>query len=374
MLPTDTADLRAAAKRFAELVSPALAAHALGAAEDRLTRPLIDADDRRKSLLLNRFTRHAQLDCMALLDAAGIDAVTLKGFANAHTLYDDPDARVVGDIDVLIREATLEATLSTLAGHGFRFRAGTGRACGFVSDASYLPFVSADGACNLDIHIRPDAYPVHRSLDTEGVFAASRAVPAGGLMIRVPCREHSFLLAASNAAKDKFGPFSARKLLDAVVLLRGPEAVDWQLVLDLARRGRYLRPVRAFLGILVRLGAHTGALPPALAAPFSAPVAGEFERAYKACRDLFPGTLGLLALLRRELLLCTEPTVGLHNNWMRMRGLVRPGSGIPPQARAAFGAIDRPPSSSHRPWRGRSAMMAPSGRSGVRSPGPRRRP
>ena len=264
---------------------------------------------------------------------AGIETVYLKGFANAHTLYTDPDVRTVGDVDVLVRNDDLDRVIQLLSSRGFRFRGAAERSWGFISTASYVPFVSADGACNLDIHIQPDAYPVYRSLTADDMFAASRETNADTLPFRVPCAEHNLILSASNAAKDKFGPFCARKLVDAIVLLQTESHIDWSQIEVIARNGRFLRPVQVFLALLRRLGAPVTAASSGLDLSSKGLVAAEFERTFRDYRDLFPHTPGVLALLRRELLVCTEPSVGLYNSWLRLRGLVRPQSGIPPGAR-----------------------------------------
>ena len=186
----------------------------------------IDADQAAHSRLNNRLNGGVQRRWAGDIGGLGIPLVYLKGFALAHTLYDDPDVRTIGDLDVLVRAADRDRLIAALADRGFNFQPQPRAPWGFISRASYMPFVSADGLCNLDIHIHPDCYPAYRSLTTELVFAAADAVHVGDTTIRVPDAGHSFLLCVTNAAKDKFGPYAIRKLVDAAMLVRR-RRLDW---------------------------------------------------------------------------------------------------------------------------------------------------
>ena len=108
--------------------------------------------------------------------AAEIDVVFIKEFANAHTLYPDLALRIQGYLDILVRLTDFNRLVDFLVAQGFCCRAAENHPWGIISDASFLPFVSSDGASHIDIHIRPYSYPAHRSLSTELVFADSRQV------------------------------------------------------------------------------------------------------------------------------------------------------------------------------------------------------
>ncbi|MDP6875439.1 MAG: nucleotidyltransferase family protein [Alphaproteobacteria bacterium] len=192
---------------------------------------------------------------------------------------------------------------------------------GFISDASMLPLTGADGTSNIDLHIHPDAWPLHLGLSGGAVFAAARTIAAGDTQILVPSTTHMLLLTASHAARDLFGPSTAKSLIDAARLLQqcGDE-VDWLEFEDRLRKGRVGKPVRAFLAILDRLGADTRAVPRALR---RAPASAEFERAVKDYTTLFPHDASTLARARRELLLCAEPGVALRRDVQRLWRLCR---------------------------------------------------
>lgn len=319
---------RAALDRFAELASPALADHLLGGG-------VLDAGAVHQSRLNNRFRMAGQRECLAEIGRAGIEVVAIKGYALAHTLYDPPEVRAVGDIDILVRASDRDRLLAHLLDRGYVFEPLPRPPWGFISEASYAPFVSPDGVCNLDVHIHPDCFPAYRSLTTDLVFAAARTLEgSGGVTFRAASPSHAFLLCATNVAKDKFGPFAARKLADAMRLAR-TGTIEWDRLDTLAGEGGYAIPYRIFLRLLVDLGLDASHLPDAARAPVPARLAREYARMRDDTLALYPREYGLLATLRRELLLSTEPAVGLRNAWSRIRGLARRDDGVPEIGRAA---------------------------------------
>jgi hypothetical protein len=333
----DASALALQAERLGELITPALAQHLVAPLEARLGAALIDPGVVAASRLVNRFNRGQQAKWARVLAETGRPLVYLKGFAAAHCLYPDPDLRTMGDLDVLLFERDVPAVVEHLRGHGFRFAGAGRRPWGFVADASFAPFVSPDGNCSVDIHRHPDSYPAHRSLTTDMVFDAAITVMAGDLAIRVPCREHMFLLAATNSAKDKFGPFSVRQVVDALAMLTSRTVLDWRAIEAIAQRGRYLRPLKAFCALVAALGLAHDRVPADLAAAPEGARGREFARLLGSWRGLFPNGLGIVATLRREMLLCAEPTVGLRRNLARIFGLMRPRDGVPRRSGAGLG-------------------------------------
>jgi hypothetical protein len=291
----------------------------------------LDAGSIERSRLLNRFARARRESCLAAILEAGIPLVALKGFASAYELYPDPDLRVMGDLDVLVAPADRDRLIALLADQGFAFQVTATGPWGFTSTSSYQPFVSADGAVNLDIHVAPDCAPVPASLSVAQVFAEARPLPGCRLDLRGPSPSHAFLLFASNAAKDKFGRWAVKKAIDALLLLRrerGAE-VDWPWLASTARRGSYLKPLRVFLALLGRFGADLAALPEELRRPPGGLAGRELDRVVLDWAQFFARGEHLGDYLRRELLLTAEPSVVVANNWARLKGLVRPRSGVP---------------------------------------------
>ena len=308
------------AARLSELASPVLTDALLGGG-------LFDDATLTQSRLNNRFRLSAQRDCLRLIADAGVPVVVIKGFALAHMIYDDPEIRAVGDLDVLVRPVDRDRLVRHLHENDYRFEPLPRPPWGFISTASYAPFVSADDACNLDVHIHPDCYPAYRSLTTEAVFARAVMIDADGLSFRAACADHAFLLCATNVAKDKFGLFAARKIADAMRLARRYD-LDGPGLDRLAVDGGYAGPYRVFVRLLYDLGLRAGGLEMPVV-DLSPPMAREYARMLADTRRFYPDDPGLLATLRREILLSTELPVGAHNMWARVRGLFRNDDGVP---------------------------------------------
>ncbi len=310
-----------AVDRFSELASPVLTDELLGGG-------VLPPDTVAQSRLNNRFRLAAQRACLRTILDAGFDVIGIKGFALAHMIYPDPDIRAVGDLDILVRAADRDGLLLHLAELGYSFEPLPRPPWGFISEASYAPFVSADGACNLDVHVHPDCYPAYRSLTTARVFADAQTIVAEDLSFRVARPDHAFLLCATNAAKDKFGPFAARKIADAMRLAARYE-LDWPGLSGMAEEGGFVTPFRAFLKLLAELGVARNRLPDDTDFKLPSRAREEYRRMRDETLRLYPSQPGLGATLRRELLLSTEPSVGLRNAASRLRGLVVRDTGVP---------------------------------------------
>lgn len=319
--------LRDQASRFADLVSPVLADWLLRLPSG--TAALIDPARVSESRLIGRFNLSQHSLWVRRIAEAGFDPVYMKGFAAAHTIYPDPALRMQGDLDILVKQAQMDDLIAFLTGHGFAFRPMPVNPWGMISDASFFPFVSPDGHCDIDIHIRPDCFPAHRSLSTERVFASARRISIDGTEIAIPNPSHAFVLCITNTAKDKFGVFSLRKVIDAMIMLRDHPPPDWSEVQSLARDGGFMVPTRAFCCLLARLGVNTNGMPGDLVRPFTGIRASELDRVVTDFETLFPSEPGFSRLLWREWSVGAEPAVALHNLGLRLAGLVRPTGGVP---------------------------------------------
>ena len=304
-------------ERLAALIGPALVRYLLPDTD------MVLADGEvTQSRLMNRFRRADGLRWARHAADHGVKVICLKGLAAAYLFYPDPDLRVMSDADLLVASAEHGRLVALYQAAGLHFYQAEARSpWGFISDASLLPLTSADGASNIDLHVHPDAWPLHLGLSSADVFAAARSIATADGDIWVPSVSHMLLLSASHAARDLFGPSTAKSLIDAARLLRqsGGE-VDWREFEERLRPGRVEKPVRAFLAILKRLGADTRAVPEHLTRAGGA----EFERAVADYAAFFPTDAGTLARARREMLLCAEPGVAMRRNWQRLTGLLHP--------------------------------------------------
>lgn len=314
-----------ALERLDGMIGAALAHHAL---DGDSAAPQIDPVRARQSLLLNRLNRHRQIDCLAQLASAGIETVAMKGFASGHTLYPDPDLRITGDLDVLIRRADVSAAARLFTDLGFRVATDIPLAAwGFTSEASYLPIVSADEVANIDLHIEPDCYPLYCGLDAEAVFAAARTITVGHLNVKIPTPEHALLIAVSNATKERFDRATIKSLLDMPRLIRG--GLDWGEIVRRARSARLLRPLEATMALLVALGLPAALVPAELTRLPGVLAPAEMARVAVEVRYFYPREIGAFAKIRRELLVSAEPMAVAYRTWLRIKGLMRPRTGDP---------------------------------------------
>lgn len=336
-LPEPVSDmLRAEAARFAAMTSPATAAWLLADAAPGVA-PLISPDDAELSRASHRARRLAANRWLALIDRAGIETVVLKGFAIGALFYPDPAVRGFADLDLLVRSRDLDRLIDLLAGHGFEFHyAADTPAWGHIGDASFHPFVASDGSMVFDLHIHPDDFPVHRGIATEMVFAQAQRIATDGASFRAPSTDHLVLLAITNAVRDKFDPLAVRAITDLIVMLaRDGVTVDWPELLRIARKGGFLRGMRAAVLLLHHLGVEAERLPESLLKPYEGFTerwaAREFARLVADMGRMFPSRPSRLALQTREWFLSVGVDALAVRNARRVIGLMRPWSGLPPR-------------------------------------------
>jgi hypothetical protein len=298
-------------------------------------KPLtVDLPTAPQALLLARLTHAAQSEAMRLMAEAGLEPVALKGFANAHALYDDSAARITGDLDILVRREQLAAVIDLFGKRGYGFAADGRRRWGFVSDASFVPFFSPDGVCNIDLHVEADSWPLHVGLPADDVRAAARRVAYAHGTFVAPAPEHALLIAISNIAKDRFSAPTISKAIDLSRLLaRRQGDLDWSEIETRGRRAALMPALHATLALLVELGLPQALVPPGLSRRPTGLAGQVFARVLADWLAMFPRDCGAATLLTREALLAREPSTFVALNLRRLRGLVRRGDGIPPEAR-----------------------------------------
>lgn len=307
---------RALAERLAARLAPSLI--------ETLLAPLrVEVPGAANALLLSRLNHAAQKRALARLVEAGLAPVAIKGFANAHRLYADPVPRIVGDLDVLLERRHLKAAIELFAADGFRFAPITDKRWGLIGDASFAPFHSADGVCNIDFHVAPDSWPLPLGLSADDVRAKARTVG----MVRMPSDEHALLIAVANAAKDKFGWRTLGKLLDLARLLRGSGvSMDWDEIQQRARAARLDRAMATLFALLRALGGDAPDLP--------APRGPVFRALVAEWRSGFVDEPSAVTTFAREALLAHTPATALALNVKRLVGLVTPNDGVPAEGRA----------------------------------------
>lgn len=328
------AGLSILAQRLARRLSPAWAASLLEPLTTFGTPSLIDPVTARQALMVARLTLAAQAEAIRLMENAGLEPVALKGFAHAHALYDEPAARMSGDLDVLLRRETLAAVIDLFGKRDYAFAADGRRRWGFVSDASFVPFFSPDGLCNIDLHVEADSWPLHAGLPADDVRKAARRVAYAHGTFAAPSPEHAVLIAISNIAKDRFFAPTLSKVIDLSRLLaRYQGELDWQEIEQRGRRAALTPALHVSLALMMALGLPQALAPEALSRRPTGLAGQVFARMLADWLAMFPGDPSSAALLTREALLAREPATFVALNLRRLRGLMRRGDGIPPEAR-----------------------------------------
>ncbi len=125
------------------------------------------------------------------LASAGTEAIVLKGMLLAHAVYDDPALRLMSDIDLLVRRPALDDARRVMLGLGYRPLRDepVEESCRL---GHHLPSFVRDGAFPVEIHWSPVRPTSVVRLDLEAMWARSRCIAIGGVMVR--CLEPADLL------------------------------------------------------------------------------------------------------------------------------------------------------------------------------------
>lgn len=275
-----------------------------------------------------RLAQARQAATLAALRARGVSVLPIKGHDSAR-LYEPPWKRLIGDLDLLVRPADAAALVRELEDLGFSVEPSPQGALGVTSDVSFHPMVSGDGVVSVDIHTALDAYPLSAALTAEAVFADAVDGPSGPRL----APHHAAAAAVSNMAKERFGAYAVRHLMD-IGRLALREAVDWPEVDRLAAAAG-LGPARATaLGALRRIGVPAEFLPRGIDPGF-----GPAVRLARALGHLRLEDPGRFAKVGREIAWCYAPGTIARIWWFRLNGVLKPRTGIPPGAAAPGGGV-----------------------------------
>jgi hypothetical protein len=160
---------------------------------------------------------HVLVRIARTLAGEGLDALLVKGAALALSVYPDPAARPMSDIDLLVRRADRERIVAALCRAGGSVHLPPGRPWSAAFFGETVLTIDA-GAMSLlvEVHVSLDKL-VSRPIDERDLFA--RATDAPGLpYLRIPAPEDHALLVALHASCHDFRHPIA--LLDLELLLR----------------------------------------------------------------------------------------------------------------------------------------------------------
>lgn len=191
----------------------------------------------RQAWYRNQIAAATTGQALAVLDAAGIGAMLLKGWAVVELGYREPGRRPMNDTDLLVHPRHFDRACDVLGALGFLPVSGIGRTHRGRRTFHAVALQNGNGV-DIDLH--------HHMLEEGnwpgadlGVWERSSPVEFGGHPVRVPAVEDLLLNVCAHGVRWDPVP-GIRWLADAVTLVRA-HPVDWQLVVaEASRRGASL--------------------------------------------------------------------------------------------------------------------------------------
>jgi Uncharacterised nucleotidyltransferase len=181
----------------------------------RLGAALDPASSARMRELTIAATAHSALavtrsrEALALLARAGIDAVAIKGVALIAGLYGRRSLRMVGDLDLVVREGAYESTRLALEAAGYvDTLLAVDRHLSDIALSPRLHNVARNLTCGdfeVDVHWQFGLKPPP-AFRTDRVIERARGALLGGAPIRVAAPADAMAIAAHHALRGYFSP------------------------------------------------------------------------------------------------------------------------------------------------------------------------
>jgi len=168
-------------------------------------------------------------ETLEALDAAHVPALVLKGIAIAHLDHDDPNERVFGDADVLIRRADHGRALAGLTAAGFR-RVEPPVHTWWERRFSKAVMLRTPSGGELDLHLSITGGYFGERIDHERLWARrADTFDLGGRAANALDLEGRWLHACCHAVLGGGSGLRALRDVAQLLLIRN---VDWQRVVD----------------------------------------------------------------------------------------------------------------------------------------------
>jgi hypothetical protein len=235
---------------------------------------------------------YAQLaELLRLLEAAGVEPLVLKGAALAGPTYGDAALRPFSDLDLLVRQADIDAADRALREAGYAISGGRPSEVDRTWRHGRGYFDPRGRRLPVDVHWRLAGYPNLLELDHGQFFARGVRAPARGLTVPVPSAADMIIaLAVAFLREFWYGKPKLRYLRD-VAEVTARHAVDWALVERVSDGAPLLR-------FATRLGLEAAAEMFGAPVPDAARARSARERWPRLARRLRGRVLG--RVLRRE--------------------------------------------------------------------------
>lgn len=184
---------------------------------------------------------HDLLEVHALLTAAGIDTVVLKGAATAHTDYASPSLRQFGDVDLLVAPEAFPDACAVLDSHGWRQA--------YVLPRHHERFTHAitfrqGRRVEVDLHQRVAHRALGLLIPPAELLAAAVEYEIAGQSLRALRPTHRLIHAAVHTGASR-GSYRRLSSLADVLVLADANATSAEEVLEQADRWRIRSLVRS---------------------------------------------------------------------------------------------------------------------------------
>ena len=200
----------------------------------------------RSALLTNEL--HAIL---AAFRGAGIDALAYKGPALAAMAYGDITLRhPPGDLDLLLRKSDIHRAKTLIQTRGYGLLAPESEHH-FLKHRYHLHYERRDPEIHVELHwaLTPVYWPFQ--IDPEHLWERAQQVAISGGCVRTLNPECAVLALCGHGAKEGWPRLS--QILDLGRLIQSQPDLDWNWVLDEARRMRRERVLTLGLWLIIEL-------------------------------------------------------------------------------------------------------------------------
>ena len=201
----------------------------------------------------NRLLFHRASPAISALQAAGIEAMVIKGAALTIEYYQDYSLRPMDDVDLLVRYPDARAAIEVLRRQGWKALEQWNEQKGFSEQTRRydhaMHFVHPSGQ-DLDLHWNLTPFCLGPDADCD-FWEASKKTTFDGQAIRVLDPADQLLhICVHGAAWESVAPI--RWIPDALAVLRKTPQLDWERLLLQARKRRLTVMVREALNYIDR--------------------------------------------------------------------------------------------------------------------------
>lgn len=199
-----------------------------------------------------------------MLDAcaeADIPFLLMKGLWLVETIYRNTQARLSGDIDLLIKPEDMPRFTRLAQQQGFAVPAEIGDIRAIAAATHEYPLKHQVTGAHFDIHWALTHPGEEQSIDEGPIWQRAETVRIAGRPCLSPCLEDHLLLLCFHATiHHRFIYVGPRALVDIATLIRQPpRPIDWSAVVSRARDWQWERGVWLILELVRE---HLGVAPP----------------------------------------------------------------------------------------------------------------